>query len=158
MRNRTFHILRSGCVTALLIGFSWSFSIDAGAADKPEPGLSVKFTASDGNKSKASDLVVLTNLSLYVPAGQSPTPFLSGGNFSADWTGFIASEIRDNYTFIAELSGEVKVSSSVLVASTPRTPPLMNGAPLLCSVVTIPLATATVESCALPFPLIATVA
>ena len=121
MRNRTFHILRSGCVTALLIGFSWSFSIDAGAADKPEPGLSVKFTASDGNKSKASDLVVLTNLSLYVPAGQSATPFLSGGNFSADWTGFIASEIRDNYTFIAELSGEVKLEINgtvVLEAST----------------------------------------
>src|SRR6185503_1513035 len=46
---------------------------------------------------------------LCVPAGKPPTPFLPGGKFSADWVGFISSEIRDNYTFQADLNGDLKV-------------------------------------------------
>ena len=57
-----------------------------------------------------------------------------------------------------ELTGEVIVSSSVPDASTPRTAPLMNGAPLLWSVVTVPPCTTAVEVWELPVAEKATVA
>jgi len=59
--------------------------------------------------SKTSDVAVLPNVQLFVPAGKPPTPFLPGGKFSADWAGFISSEIRDNYTFQADLNGDLKL-------------------------------------------------
>src|SRR5207249_6840384 len=65
----------------------------AHAADKPEPGLAVRFTALGDDH---VDATVLANVWLYVSAGKPPTPFLSAGKFSAEWTGFISSEIRDN--------------------------------------------------------------
>src|SRR6185437_9524452 len=81
----------------------------ASAAEKFEPGLAATFTALDGDKVNATDTAVLPNAWLYVPAGKSPTPFIPPGKFSAEWNGFIASEIRDNYTFQAELNGALKL-------------------------------------------------
>src|SRR5690242_10770016 len=79
------------------------------AADQLEPGLTVTFVALNGDKADATDTTVLPNAWLYVPAGKSPTPFLPAGRFSAEWSGYIASEIRDNYTFQAELNGALKL-------------------------------------------------
>src|SRR6266699_4479028 len=107
MRKRIFQIPRSGMLTALLFGLTTFPPSDAWPAEKPETGLAVTFTASEGIK--ASDMVVSPNLSLCVPSGQPPTPFLPGGRFSADWTGFVSSEIRDSYTFRAELNGELRL-------------------------------------------------
>jgi cbb3-type cytochrome oxidase cytochrome c subunit len=90
-------------------------SSNTGAAEKPEPGLAVTFTALDGNKATATDVTVSPNVWLYVPAGKPATPFLSGERFSADWTGFVSSEIRENYTFQAELSGELKLEINAIV-------------------------------------------
>ena len=81
----------------------------AQAADKPEPGLAVRFTALAGDKDTRTDVAVLPNVWLYVPAAKSPTPFLPAGKFSAEWTGFVSSEIRDNYAFQAELIGTLKL-------------------------------------------------
>ena len=109
MCERSFQRLRSGWVAALLFGLSGFDSNDARAAQKGEPGLLITFTASDGSEANAHDVVVSPNVSLHVPAGKPPTPFLSGGKLSATWTGFVASEIRDNYIFQAELGGELKL-------------------------------------------------
>jgi hypothetical protein len=58
-----------------------------------------------------------------------------------------------------ELTGEVIVSDERLPRdSTPRTAPLMIGAPLLWSVVTTPPSTTASEFCALPCPEMAIVA
>src|SRR6266542_3292109 len=89
-----------------LVGFGPS---DARAAGKLEPGLAVAFTAGGSDQGRPNDVVVSPNVSLCVPAGQPPTPFLAGGKFSADWSGFVSSEIRDNYTFRAELNGELRL-------------------------------------------------
>src|SRR5438477_8361043 len=71
-------------VNALLLGFACLVSNNSGAAEKPEPGFTVTFAALDGKKATATDVTVSPNVWLYVPAGQPPTPFLSGGRFSAD--------------------------------------------------------------------------
>jgi len=115
-------------VNALLFGFACLVSSNTRAAEKPEPGLAVTFIAYDGNKAKTTDVTVSPNVWLYVPAGRPPTPFLSGERFSADWTGFVSSEIREIYTFQAELSGELKleVNGVVVFEATARgtnTPP-----------------------------------
>lgn len=67
-------------------------------------GLVVTFVG--GN---ARDVSITENVQLYVPTGEAPTPFLSAGPFTATWTGFLTSELRAEYTFHAEFSGEVKV-------------------------------------------------
>jgi len=76
-------------------------------ANQLEPGLAVTFTTTEHNGT--IDVAVLPSVQLYVPAGEPPTPFLPGGKFAAHWVGFISSEIRDNYTFQAELHGELKL-------------------------------------------------
>jgi mono/diheme cytochrome c family protein len=76
-------------------------------------GLAVTFTAHEGG---AIDKAVLPNIWLYVPAGQPPTPFLPGGKFTALWNGFVASDLRSEYRFQAEVSGGLKVEINGAVA------------------------------------------
>lgn len=76
------------------------------ASTKPEPGLILTYTATDA---KASDVVITPNFSIYVPSGKSPSPFLPGGKFSADWSGSISVEKRGNYLFQADLNGALKL-------------------------------------------------
>src|SRR5438093_10132417 len=94
--NRRIHVQKLQCVwaAALLFGLAGFGSDQVGAAEQGKPGLLITFTATDGDKAGANDTVVSPNVSLYVPAGNPPTPFLCGGKFSADWTGFVFSEIR----------------------------------------------------------------
>ncbi|PYJ85171.1 MAG: hypothetical protein DME22_10140 [Verrucomicrobia bacterium] len=112
-----------GARTTALLGcfaFACSSSCTTVAADKAEPGLAVRFTALDSDKATATDLTVLPNVWLYVPAGKPPSPFLSSGKFSAQWAGFLSSELRDNYTFQVELNGDLKLEindANVLEAS-----------------------------------------
>src|SRR5436190_1062262 len=73
---------------------------------KANGGLAVIFTANDG---KLSDAAVLPNVWLYVAKGQSPTPFLPAGKFSAVWSGMLELELRSDYTFQADLKGELKL-------------------------------------------------
>jgi hypothetical protein len=77
-------------------------------AGKLEPGLVVTFASLD-DSARATDLTVTPNVSLYVEAGKAPTPFLPGGKFIAVWTGFVAVDIRSDYTFEAELNGDFKL-------------------------------------------------
>lgn len=82
---------------------------DPKSAPKLEPGVAVTFTARDGATPAVTDVVVLPHAALYVPAGQSPTPFLPAGKFDAEWSGFISVELRDNFTFQAEMNGGMKL-------------------------------------------------
>jgi len=77
-------------------------------AGKLEPGLVLTFASIDDN-SRAMDLTVTPNVSLYVEAGKAPTPFLPGGKFTAMWTGFVTVDIRSDYIFEAELNGGLKL-------------------------------------------------
>lgn len=65
------------------------------------------YTASDGGK--AADTTTASNVWLYVPAGKSPTPFLPGGKFSADWEGLVTMDKSASCAFEAELNGGLKV-------------------------------------------------
>src|SRR6185369_2973998 len=82
---------------------------EALAANRLDSGLAVTFTTAGDDRVKASDVAVLPNVQLFVPAGKPPSPFLPGGKFSADWVGFISSDTRDNYSFQAELNGDLKL-------------------------------------------------
>lgn len=82
-----------------------SFASMAGAADPN--GLAVKFTSGDG---KASDVMALPNLCLYVENGKPPTPFVPGGKFTAVFEGSINGDLRSDYFFKAEeLNGSLKL-------------------------------------------------
>lgn len=67
-------------------------------------GLAVTFKSGG-----ASDVQVLPNVQLFVPAGEPATPFLPAGPVTAVWSGFLASELRAEYAFHAEFSGSLKV-------------------------------------------------
>jgi len=49
-------------------------------------------------------------LSLYVPAGSAPSPFVAAGAFTATFEGFINKEVWDKVTFTAEGSGSLVFS------------------------------------------------
>jgi mono/diheme cytochrome c family protein len=89
--------------------------LTAQEAPKTEPGLVVTFTA-DG----ASDTTVFQNVWLYAENGKPVTPFLNPGKFTATWDGFIAVDLRDNYTFKAEVNGtlKVEVNTNVVLEAT----------------------------------------
>ncbi|MBM3877133.1 MAG: c-type cytochrome [Verrucomicrobia bacterium] len=72
----------------------------APAKSKPEAGLLLTFTS--GGK---SDTTTAPNVWLHVPAGQSPTPFLEPGTFSAAWSGNLVVDLRGDFFFRVELSG-----------------------------------------------------
>jgi mono/diheme cytochrome c family protein len=55
------------------------------------------------------DIASAPGVALYVEAGQSPTPFLPGGRFTAEWNGAIHAELRSDFSFRAELNGTLKV-------------------------------------------------
>ena len=77
----------------------------SGHAQTKSAGLSLAF--SDANK--ASDVTTVPNVSLYVSAGQSPTPFLPGGKFTAVFSGLVTVDLRGDYAFDADLNGELKL-------------------------------------------------
>jgi len=76
------------------------------------PGLKVTFVAA-GKTDVRSDRL----LALYVPAGQSPTPFLAAVPFTVKWEGDLQSPLRGTFKLGAESSGKFKLS--------------LNGQPLL---------------------------
>src|ERR1700757_3752688 len=108
MRKRLCQRHQNGLRIALFLFLTVAWGVfklrGAHAAGNPEPGLAVTFTALDGDQTKAPDITVLPDVRLYVPAGNPPTAVLLAGKFSAEWAGSVSSEIRDNYTFQAELN------------------------------------------------------
>lgn len=93
-------------------------------ADKPA-GLSVAFTG--GN---ATDHMVWPGVQLHVSPGETASPFLPPGAFSATWSGFVNSELRAEYTFHVEAAGEVvvEVNGTAVItgkadAATPQSSP-----------------------------------
>ena len=71
---------------------------------KLQPGLAVTFTVA-GQR----DVAIVPGVALYVEAGRSPTPFLPGGRFTAEWNGAINAELRSDFSFQADLNGTLKV-------------------------------------------------
>jgi mono/diheme cytochrome c family protein len=80
------------------------------AEDRPA-GLAVAVSAGG-----LTDRGVVENVQLYVPAGEPASPFVPAGAFTATWNGFIASELRADYAFQAELAGTLKLSINDAVA------------------------------------------
>jgi len=64
----------------------------------------------------AQDLSVVDNVGIYVPAGEPATPFVLPGPFKARWTGSISAELRAEFSFHAEFSGELKLTVNTNVA------------------------------------------
>ncbi len=106
----------SGCRRLhLMYTFEWTrlpalaasllfFLVPPGAADEPPTGL-VRSVTSGG----VTDLSVVPNVWLFVPADQPATPFVPVGSFTARWEGFVSADLRADYTFQAALRGAVKV-------------------------------------------------
>lgn len=97
-----------------LAGASPAFGQASPPAQKPEPGLIAAYTASESGK--ATDTTIASNVWLYVPAGKSPTPFLPGGKFTADWEGLITMDKPAGCAFQAEVNGGLKVEVNGQVA------------------------------------------
>ncbi len=84
---------------------------------KANTGLTVTFSDVDG---KATDMALSPNVSLFVTEGKSPSPFVAEGPFTATWNGFISVDLRGDYTFQAELNGdlEVTINTNVVLKAT----------------------------------------
>lgn len=73
-----------------------------------QPGVALTFTPVNGDASQ-SDTVIRSNVWLHVAKGETPSPFLAPGPFTAQWHGFLSVELRSIYTFQAEVNGSLQV-------------------------------------------------
>lgn len=73
---------------------------------RPENGLILRLTAGAGGGGETS---VATNPELFVPFGQAPCALLQPGSFTAEFSGFISSDLRAEYRFEAKTSGQVSL-------------------------------------------------
>jgi mono/diheme cytochrome c family protein len=72
------------------------------------PGLALTFTAARPGTSQA-DTLVAPNVWLHVAPGETPSPFLAPGPFTATWRGFLSVDLRSIHTFQAEVNGSLEV-------------------------------------------------
>ena len=81
------------------------------AQEAPE-GLRLTFAAGGAVDSRVAD-----RIALFVPEGQSATPFLPSGKFTATWEGSVKIDLRGDYSFQATGRGGVKleVNNAVLL-------------------------------------------
>ena len=78
-----------------------------------EKGLILRLGSPDGS----SDARVARSVALHVPSGQSPSPFLKAGSFTARWEGKLVLEKRSRLVFHLEGRGQAKllIDGEVLV-------------------------------------------
>src|SRR5262249_41209457 len=88
---------------ATLLAFVLGAFTGAHAADA---GLMVTFVSAN---TAAKNVTVASNVCLFVREGRAPTPFLSGGKFTATWEGDVSAELRSDFAFQAELNGDLKL-------------------------------------------------
>ena len=89
---------------------------DSAADNGLASGLQVTLESLNPPSGKsAADLVLLPSVALYIPRGESPTPFLAPGKFQATWDGFVSAELRGDYQFSAELRGTLRLSINGVV-------------------------------------------
>ena len=72
---------------------------------KSERGLILTLSAGGKTDARAARLVAL-----HVPKGQAASPFVPAGAFTAKWEGEIASALRAEYTFAADIQGAFKLT------------------------------------------------
>ncbi len=83
---------------------------EKGTASTSELGLKVTFIPKNPLKSdNRRDVRVQRNLAVYVPKGESPTPFLGKGAFQAIFEGSLSAPIRSFYTFKSRHNGHVRL-------------------------------------------------
>ncbi|MBI3418093.1 MAG: cytochrome c [Verrucomicrobia bacterium] len=97
------------CLTCLWFLASLAWTVHTAERPLAETGLKVTFQSLAGDTTSANDVIALSNVALYVPAGTPPTPFMPPGNFSAIWSGAVAVDLRTEFSFQAELNGELKL-------------------------------------------------
>lgn len=71
-----------------------------------------------------SDPMSVDGISLWVPAGEPPSPFLPAGPFTASWTGDLSVDLRGDYLFHGCFSGHLKlvVNEVVVLDSDGKSP------------------------------------
>lgn len=79
-------------------------TVVVGQENEPPIGLRVTYKAGE-----AIDAATTANIQLYVPAGQSATPFLPPGRFTATWEGTVKIDLRGDYSFQAIGRGSLKL-------------------------------------------------
>jgi len=101
------------CAAATLLGLVWA-SATAGqpepgdsAADFDQPGLALVLRPPG---STTTDARVARLAALYVPEGQTASPFLDAGPFEAAFRGAIELDLNDWYRFSVRGSGTVRLS------------------------------------------------
>ncbi|MDB6053988.1 MAG: hypothetical protein JWN25_1511 [Verrucomicrobiales bacterium] len=111
MKNGRINLLKP---LAILTGFLVFNAIHptyaADAKPKQAPGLIAAFKTE-----KQTDVSVVPNLLLYVPAGKPFAPFIEPGLFSTVYEGNISVDLRGEYIFQVELNGEVKLEINGVV-------------------------------------------
>ncbi len=110
-------VLRRASVWVLLA--SSGFNLLAQTPTRVEPGLAITY-ATSSDQTQTADYATSPNVWLYVPAGNSPTPFLPGGKFTAVWKGLLSVDLRSDYAFQAELNGDLKleINGAVVLEAT----------------------------------------
>src|SRR5205823_405481 len=77
------------------------------AAETNDPGLIL--TVKSASAPAYVDVTTAPNISLFVEADQPCSPFISAGKFTATWEGSVSAELRSDFSFQAELNGQLQL-------------------------------------------------
>ena len=121
--------MRLGAACRLMRGLAlgvlcFPFELSPLQAADTAPGLVVTLAARG-----ATDLALFDGIQIYVPAGEAASPFIPNGNFTATWEGFIQSDIRADYTFLADAAGELSfaINDAIALAGKSTNGPRLQG-------------------------------
>ena len=104
--------------TSVVLLLALGLSVAAwGQEAEPKTAQGIQVTFESGGK---KDVTVRPNVLLYTSEGTSPSPFLKSGPFTATYEGFISVDLRDRYTFRAEVNGSVtlQIGEKVILEGT----------------------------------------
>jgi cytochrome c551/c552 len=101
-------------IALMQLPWQWSGQASLALADQPAvapgalmPGLVLCLQDRTGKTLDAHDARLIA---LFVPAGQTVSPLMPAGPFSATWTGLLTNRIKDTCTFAAEGRGDLTVT------------------------------------------------
>lgn len=96
--------LRHGTRTWLFLVLT-TFAILGRAEETNNSGLILTLKSAAGT----TDSTMVPTIALFVAKGEAPSPFVDPGKFTAVWEGQLNAELRSDFSFQAELNGQLKL-------------------------------------------------
>lgn len=105
MSVRSLRLRLRSLISAVLTGLLVVAPCLLQAAGETQGGLAQTLRSGPMSDHRSVD-----GIAMFVPSGESPTPFLAAGPFTSTWSGNVSVDLRGEYAFHAVFTGHLKLS------------------------------------------------